>query len=295
MKVCGFTFIRNAEKFDFPVVEAIQSVLLVCDHVFVAVGKSEDNTREIIEKISPGKITVVDSVWDESLQEGGTVYAAETDKAFDAVPPEYDWCFYIQGDEAVHEKYLPAIQNAMYDNLNRKEVEGLLFRYRHFYGTYDYVAVSRKWYRNEIRIIRNDKSIRSYRDAQGFRKNGRKLNVVPVDAEIYHYGWVRHPRFMQEKIDEVRKFYDGISEAEAQKKAGEQEFSYSGNYDMLAKFKGTHPAVMQERIRRLNWQVEVDLSKIRMKPKYRLLHFIEKTFGVRLFEYRNYRVFKKYK
>jgi hypothetical protein len=292
MKVCGFTFIRNAEKFDFPVVEAINSILPVCDHFVVAVGKSEDNTREIIEKISPGKITVVDTVWDENLQKGGAVYAAETNKAFDAVPQEYDWCFYIQGDEAVHEKYLPAIQKAMHNNLNRKEVEGLLFGYKHFYGTFDYVAVSRKWYRNEIRIIRNNKSIRSYRDAQGFRKNGRKLNVVPVDAEIYHYGWVRHPRFMQEKIDEVRKFYNGISDDEARQKAGEQEFSYSGNYDMLERFEGTHPAVMQKRIGRLNWQVDVDLSKVRMKPKYRLLQFIEKNFGVRLFEYRNYKVVK---
>jgi glycosyltransferase involved in cell wall biosynthesis len=293
MKVCGFTFIRNAKKFDFPIVEAITSVLPVCDHFVVAVGDSDDNTREIIEKISPEKISIFKTVWDENMQKGGAVYAAETDKAFDAVPQDYDWCFYIQGDEVVHEKYLPAIQKSMYDNLNRKEVEGLLFRYKHFYGTFDYVAVSRKWYRNEIRIIRNDKSIRSYRDAQGFRKNGRKLNVVPVDAEIYHYGWVRHPRFMQEKIDEVRKFYDGISEIEARKKAREQEFSYSGKYDALAKFEGTHPLVMKDRIQRLNWQVYVDLNRVRMKPKYRLLHFIEKTFGVRLFEYQNYKITRK--
>jgi hypothetical protein len=292
MKVCGFTFIRNADKFDFPVVEAITSILPVCDHFVVAVGISEDKTREIIEKISPEKITVVHTEWDENQQEGGAVYAAETDKAFDTIPEEYDWCFYIQGDEVVHEKYLPALKKAMQINLDRKEVEGLLFRYKHFYGSYDYMAVSRKWYRNEIRVIRNDKTIRSYRDAQGFRKSGRKLNVVPVDAEIYHYGWVRHPKFMQKKIDEVRKFYNGISEAEAQKKAGEQEFSYSGSYDMLSKFEGTHPAVMRKRIQRLNWQVDVDVSKVRMKPKYRLLHFIEKIFGVRLFEYRNYQLLK---
>jgi glycosyltransferase involved in cell wall biosynthesis len=274
-------------------VEAITSVLPVCEHFVVAVGDSDDNTREIIEKISPEKISIFKTVWDENMQKGGAVYAAETDKAFDAVPQDYDWCFYIQGDEVVHEKYQFVIQKAMRDNLNRKEVEGLLFRYKHFYGTFDYVAVSRKWYRNEIRIIRNDKSIRSYRDAQGFRKNGRKLNVVPVDAEIYHYGWVRHPRFMQEKIDEVRKFYDSMSEAEALKKAREQEFSYSGKYDALAKFEGTHPLVMKDRIQRLNWQVDVDLNRVRMKPKYRLLHFIEKTFGVRLFEYQNYKIIRK--
>ncbi len=292
MKVCGFTFIRNAEKFDFPIVEAITSVLPLCDYFVVAVGKSDDNTRGIIKGIAPEKIKVVDTVWDESLREGGFVYASETDKAFDAVPDDFDWCFYIQGDEVVHEKYLPVIQESMEKNLDRPEVEGLLFNYRHFYGTYDYVGDCRHWYRKEIRVIRNYKNIRSYKDAQGFRKYGEKLNVVPVDAEIYHYGWVRHPRFMQEKIDSVKAFYKGISEEEAKKLASQSEFNYGEEYDALTKFEGTHPKVMQERIKRLNWEVNVDLSKIHMKLKYRILYRIEKMFGVRLFEYRNYRVLK---
>lgn len=292
MKVCGFTFIRNAEKFDFPIIEAITSVLPICDHFVVAVGKSEDNTRKIIEGIDPEKISVVDTVWNEKLREGGFVYADETNKAIDAISEEYDWCFYIQGDEVVHEKYLPVIKTSMQTNLERKEVGGLLFRYRHFYGTYDYVGDCRHWYRNEIRVIRNDKSIRSYKDAQGFRKNGEKLTVVPVDAEIYHYGWVRHPKFMQEKVDSVKAFYAGISEEEAQKKASEQEFNYGAEYDALTRFEGTHPEVMQTRIKRLNWEVKVDTGKIQMKFKYRLLYRIEKLFGVRLFEYRNYKLLR---
>ncbi len=292
MKVCGFTFIRNAEKYDFPIVEAITSVLPICDHFVVAVGKSDDNTRRMIEKIAPTKITITDTVWNDDLKKGGVVYAAETDKALDAVPDEFDWCFYIQGDEAVHEKYLPVIQKAMQQNLLRNEVEGLLFGYKHFYGTYDYVGDSRKWYRREIRVIRNDKKIRSYSDAQGFRKEGRKLNVVPVDAEIYHYGWVRSPEFMQQKINAVKQFYDGISEENAQKMAAEQEFNYGEKYDALARFEGTHPKVMQQRIARLNWQVTFDLKKTNMKLKYRLLYWFEKRFGVRLFEYRNYRIIR---
>lgn len=49
---------------------------------------------------------------------------------------------------------------------------------------------------------------------------------------------------------------------------------------------------MQNRIKRLNWDVEVDTDKIQMKFKYRLLYRIEKFFGVRLFEYRNYKLLK---
>jgi len=133
-------------------------------------------------------------------------------------------------------------------------------------------------------VIRNDKSIHSYRDAQCFRKNGKKLKVVSVNAEIYHYGWVRHPRFMQEKIESVKQFYSGILEKEAVQKAKEREFDYGEKYDALARFDGTHPEVMKERIKRLNWKVDVDLKKINMKLKYRFLYKIEKWFGVRLFE-----------
>lgn len=292
MKVCGFTFIRNAVKFDFPVVEAISSVLPLCDHFVVAVGESDDCTRDLIRNIDSGKISILDTVWDENLNRGGVVYANETNKAFDAIPSEFDWCIYIQGDEALHEKYIPSVRQAMHDHLHRREVEGLLFKYLHFYGTYDYIGDSRKWYRHEIRIIRNDKTIRSYRDAQGFRKNGRKLKVAPANAHIYHYGWVRPPQSMQEKIDEVRKFYNGVSEEEARQQALSTGFDYSGRYDALARFAGTHPKVMHPRIKRHNWQVNVDLTRVRMKSKYRLLYHIEKAFGVRLFEYRNYKLLK---
>ncbi len=292
MKVCGFTFIRNAQKFDFPVKEAILSVLPLCDHFVVAVGDSEDNTKQLIQNIAPGKITIVDTVWDIKLTKGGAVYADETNKAFDAIPADFDWCFYIQGDEVLHEKYLETVKKAMQENLNRKEVDGLLFGFRHFFGTYDFVGDCRHWYRNEIRVIRNNKQIRSYRDAQGFRKSGEKLNVVPVAAEIYHYGWVRHPEFMQQKIEAVKSFYNGISEEKAKQLAHEKEFNYGAEYDALARFEGSHPAVMGERIARLNWTMEIDLKKTNLKPKYRLFYKIEKLFGVRLFEYRNYKMLK---
>ena len=84
MKVAGFTFIRNARQFDFPVVEAITSVLPLCDAFFVAVGNSADDTLQLVKSIPTRKIVTIETVWDDSLTEGGSVYARETDKAFDA-------------------------------------------------------------------------------------------------------------------------------------------------------------------------------------------------------------------
>ena len=75
MKVCGFTFIRNAVTFDYPIVEAIQSILPVCDEFIVAVGNSEDNTRDLIESLNSPKIRIIDTEWDDSLRSGGKVLA----------------------------------------------------------------------------------------------------------------------------------------------------------------------------------------------------------------------------
>ena len=59
MKVSGFTFVRNAVKFDYPVVESIMSILPVCDEFIVAVGNSEDETRALIESIHSEKIRII--------------------------------------------------------------------------------------------------------------------------------------------------------------------------------------------------------------------------------------------
>ena len=90
-------------KYQYPVTEALRSILPLCDEVVVAVGNSGDGTRELVTSIDPRKIKVIDTSWDESLREGGRVLAMETNKAFKAITADTDWSFYIQGDEVLHE------------------------------------------------------------------------------------------------------------------------------------------------------------------------------------------------
>lgn len=292
MKVCGFTIIRNAVKLDYPVVEAIRSILPLCDEVVVAVGKSDDNTLDVIRSIDEKKIRVVETEWDDTKREGGRVLALETDKAFAAIPPQYDWCFYIQADEVLHEQYVEAVRIALKRHLTDRRVEGLLFNYRHFYGSYDYVGASWKWYRREIRVIRNDKSIFSYRDAQGFRRRpNEKLRVKLIDAEIYHYGWVREPKAMRRKQVAFSQLYHDDRWME-ENIPREEDFDYS-QIDSLVRFEGTHPKVMEERIRRLNWAFDHDLSKNRLTFRERLKRLASLLlFGYRVGEYKNYKLLR---
>lgn len=288
MKVTGFSFVRNAIKFDYPIVEAINSILPICDDFIIAVGNSDDNTLELIKSINSPKIKIIETVWDDSLREGGRVLAVETDKAFQAIPSDSDWAFYIQGDEVVHEKYLNTIYNEMLRWKDDEYVDGLLFNYKHFFGSYDYVGVSTKWYRNEIRVIRNNKKIYSYRDAQGFRKNiNEKLNVKPIDAYIYHYGWVKHPRSMQSKFESNNRLYfdDRWIENHVAKK---EEFDYSG-IDALSLFEEKHPQVMENRIRKKNWKFDYDLSTNKLSIKHRFKIFANRYLGLNI-GYKNYKI-----
>jgi hypothetical protein len=291
LKVAGFSFIRNSIQYDYPIVEAIRSVLPMCDLFVVAVGRSDDGTLEQIRSIGDPRLVILETVWDDSLREGGRVLAEETDKAFQAIPAEYDWCFYIQGDECVHEQDLPLIRAAMERWLDDPATEGLLFDYRHFYGSYDFTGASRSWYRREVRIIRNNKHIRSYRDAQGFRTDtGRKLHVRPTGARIFHYGWVKHPDVQKQKLQHFNRLWHSDAWVEAAVPT-DKPYLYDGSVP-LERFDGSHPAVMQSRIAAANWQFSVDPTRAVWPWKDRLTRWTERWLGWRPGEYRNYRALR---
>ena len=288
MKVSGFTIVKNAVKFDYPVVEAITSVLPLCDEFIVNVGVCDDGTLELIQAINSPKIKIIQHTWDDTLREGGKLLAIETNRAFDTVSADSHWAFYIQADEILHEKYLDAVRAAMEAHKHNLHVEGLLFNYTHFYGSYDYVGNSRRWYKREVRIIRNDKQIRSYRDAQGFRKNDEKLRVKQIDASIFHYGWVKPPKAQQEKQKSFHKMWHDDAQVKKMTSAAD-EFDYK-TIDSLVEFKQTHPSVMQKRIQQKNWHFTFDTSKINLSLKDKILMRIENLSGWRVGEYRNFKV-----
>jgi hypothetical protein len=290
-KIAGFTFVRNALKYDYPILEAINSILPICDYFLVAVGASDDSTLELIQGIKSPKLHILETIWDEKLKKGGQVLAQETQKAFDAIPQEYDWCFYIQGDECVHESDLSYIQNELEDWKDDTQTEGFVFKYRHFYGSYDYVAQSRKWYRREVRIIRNNKNIRSYKDAQGFRwDNNQKLKVRALDAHIYHYGWVKPPEKQQQKQQNFHKLWH--TEEKVQQMIGTNTHFLYDHSQLLRKFEGTHPKVILPRIEAINWPFDYDASLVKLSIKDIFSLFMEQKTGWLPGEYKNYRLIK---
>ena len=286
MIVAGFTFIRNAIKYDYPIVEAIKSILPLCDYVVVAIGDSDDRTEELITGLNEKKIRIIHTVWDESVPNGG-VLAVETNKAFDAIGNDADWCFYIQGDEVFNSEQTNIVRASMLKYKDNAQIQGLLFHYRHFYGSYDYIGTARGWYRHEIRIIKNDKKIRSYRDAQGFRIEGKKLRVRLVDAYIHHYGWVRNPEAQQRKQLNFNKYWR-TDEWISENVPDVESFDYS-QVDGLSLYIGNHPEVIQPRIQKLNWKFTFDPTRQSPFLRKRILMWIEQKTSWRIGEYRNFK------
>lgn len=284
MTISGFSFVRNGVRFDYPFLESISSILPLCDEFVVAVGASDDDTLEQIRSLRSPKIRIIETVWDDALRTGGEVLARQTDIALEAV--QGDWAFYLQADEVVHEDDHEAILAAVRRYDRDPLVEGLLFSYRHFYGSHRYVGISRQWYRREIRIVRTGIGVRSWGDAQGFRIDGRKLKVVPVDATIHHYGWVKPPRLQQDKQRSFNRYWHSDDEV-ADRVGAAAEYEYAGG-GRLMEFQGTHPAVMARRVAAEDWSFRYDPSVDRRSLRHRVLDWIEAATGIRIGEYRNY-------
>jgi glycosyltransferase involved in cell wall biosynthesis len=291
VRISGFSFVRNAVSLDYPLEESLRSVLPVVDQLVVAValapGERDDGTRAVVEGLDDPRVEIVDAVWDDARRQ--EIYADLTNVALDRCTG--DWCLYIQADEVVHEDDLQVVRSraeALHDD---RRVEALLFDYLHFFGDYDHIQTGQGWYQREIRMIRNGIGIRSVRDAQSFRyPDQTRLTVAPAHARIFHYGWVRHPRRMQSKVREFWSHRASPDEVEALYGRAET-FDY-GPLGRLARYEGTHPGVMRERIAAMDWADslrEVDppgLERTQLHKderfKYRVLTGLSRLTGVDL-------------
>lgn len=309
MKLSGFSFVRNGIKLYYPVVESVKSILPIVDEFVIAVGRGDDDdtTKQQLENIGDSKIKIIETEWEEKYFKKGIINAIQTDIAKKECTG--DWLFYLQADEVVHEKYLPVVEARCEELLDDQEVEGLLFGYKHFWGDYKHYHTGHGWYPYEIRVIRNREDIHSWQSAQSFRKfdyydNPRqpeghhKLKVAKADAEVYHYGWVRPPHLMQNKRKALDSVHWGLGKAKNHYEKAPEEFDY-GPLNLLSEFKETHPQVMEEKIKEMDWENKLQYTgksnpyrekHKHEKTKYRIISFLERYLngGKQLGGFKNY-------
>lgn len=293
MKISGCTFVRNGFLLGYPVKESLQSLLSICDEVVIAVGNSEDDTLKYIQSLENPKIKIIETIWDDSMREGGRILAQQTNIALEQCSG--DWIIYLQADEVLHEQEIELLKTSMIKAETRPEIEGLLFKYLHFFGDYEHIGMGRQWYRKEIRAFRNTGSITSWKDAQGFRVREsqsvfRKLRVLDIPVHVYHYGWVRNPSaYLRKQAAFGRLYHDDAWLEEHLPKSEEFPICYE-----LGDFTGTHPEIMRDRIKVDElWTKHFDPKRRLPRPfAVAVCDAFERLTGKRVFEYRNYELLR---
>ena len=256
VSISGFTFIRNGVELGFPFEASIRSLLPLVDEFVVAVGKGSDDTLARVRAIADPKIRIIETLWNENMADRGFVYAQQ--KMIAQYACTGHWAFYLEGDEVVHEDDIENIRASVEHHHTNPLVEALVFDYRHFYGSPQWLSISPGWYRRECRLIRN--TLRSYApDGQYWlvmnqHKRGRNPNAALANAHIYHYGWIRKNEDMQKKFDQVGKYWA----------AAPAEIHYS-QFDSraLAPFEGTHPQAAR------HWLATEAEQELHLDPAYK--------------------------
>ena len=256
MKVSGFTFLRNAVINGYPFEESIRSILPIVDEFICVIGEGEDDTRKRVLAIADPKIRIIDSQWNENMQDRGFVYGQQ--KMIAQFNCTGDWAFYLEGDEVLHESEVSNIRETMQENHSDPKVEALYFDFFHFYGTPFQVGIA--GYRRAPRIIRN--TIRSIAPDGLFwtvmdkNKKGRYPKAKHAGGKIYHYGHCRSVSKMAAKLEQVGRYWGSKHEG----------FKGYGLLDIreLRPFKGSHPAVME------NWLAKEAETEFCQDPDYRV-------------------------
>ena len=266
-KISAFTLIKNAVKFDYPIVESVNSLLPLVDEYVINIGNSEDGTRQLVQTAfgNNPKCVLFDSEW-EDPKSGTSFFSSQTNKSLEHCTG--DWSFYLQADEAVHENDWNNILKAILQ-AERDKKKAIVFDYLHFEKNFSKLRKTYSegfdCYEDEIRLFKNDGTVMSWGDAQGFcKKDGYGLSLRKIENElyiphinIYHYGYVKNAKKMLDKKKALNEFYFNeahFSEAQKQKELDkiknakdEYEFSFQ-----LNDFAGTHPASMHARIEQFN-------------------------------------------
>ena len=124
----------------------------------------------------------------------------------------------------------------------------------HFKG--DYWSLDPWMYRRATRVIRNHCGVQSTTDCCDFRaaNNHRMIkssaNGYRINARVFHYGYVRSSHVLQQKLEYQYSRHNGEMVPPQEIASQSRLISQFPNYDLLKHFHGTHPKVMDLRVRK---------------------------------------------
>ena len=297
----GFTIVKNGDSLGYPWKESIRSLAPIVDEIVVAHGDSSDTTRASLEALArelPCPVRIKDSPWDAANTRGGSELARQTNIAL--AECRFEVCFYLQSDELLHQDEYPQLREDLDRFEKDSDVDALALHWIHFYGTFETIVRSRRWYRREVRAVKKSRGLQSYGDAQGFRipQDGGwlKPRAALSTAHCLHYGWVRPPEVMVKKTEALDRLWHG-NERDGLHVVAD---AFPPHFGMQA-YTGTHPTAIKMRVDEFHTRFpNYDPFRGKSVPrdgKYFKLWItdrIERLTGWRPGEFQNYKLMKRY-
>jgi glycosyltransferase involved in cell wall biosynthesis len=260
--VSGLTIIRNGVRLNYPFVEAIRSALSICDEYIVVAGDSDDETLEYLAALDDDRIRVIHTEWSPLVSPRKCLLAQQTNIGLGFCRGR--WCLYLQGNEVLHEKDLPHLRSLMETHAQNPSVEAMLVERLTFWSDYDhYVAAYPRRFKYTARIIRPYIGTYSIRDGMSFAvfdnfsTKGRYPNSIDTGADLYRYDYVHSVE------QQARKFADAVHRTGTSVRAEDNYYYEHYPRQFLARFEGTHPAVMAARQRSRLEENRLDLERCR--------------------------------
>jgi glycosyltransferase involved in cell wall biosynthesis len=282
VKLSGYSYLKNAERFDYPFIESLLSVMDICDEVVVSYATdSEDQTAERLKRLAlifPKLRVFATDVWKQNRTGGETIALAATE-AMQAC--RGDWLWHVQADEVYSQRDARQVRKLV-EMYHAQPVHAFRFHVVHFYGDYDTAidvsAAEIGWYQHTIRLARAGQG-QHFGDAWTLSLSGEGA-IIQTDVRIYHYGHVREIEAMRHKASYMERLYHELPESFEICKPG--EFSYDRVPEAyLRHFEHSHPEAMLSRI--AQWRLNQGLKDQSRKPRLLVLsrfHQVKKGYGI---------------
>ncbi len=282
--VSGLTIIRNGVRLNYPFIEAIRSALDICDEYIVVAGDSNDETLERLADLDGEKVRIIHTQWSPLVRPQKCLLAQQTNIGLGYCRGR--WCLYLQGNEVLHERDLPRFREMMETHVDNDSIEAMLVERLTFWADYDhYVPVYPRRYKYTARIIRPNIGTYSIRDGMSFAifdnfsTQGRYPNSIDTGADVYRYDFVHSVE------QQARKFSKAVHWSESSQDVDPDFFYQHYPRQFIARFEGSHPAVMGNRVNAYPAENRLDLercrSELELSERKRLLEsYLYSRFGL---------------
>src|SRR4030067_3395328 len=263
LSIC--TYASDAKRLELPFKEVILSALPITDELIII--NSDDNICDEVDDVlkelfyyndlykkmfTDGKIKIFDIPFPKRLRKN--CYVMQRTNAL--MQASCDYVLLLDGVEVLHENSYERIRLAM--GLGH---DACTFKVKHFWRDYNHFIWGEWWYPQRPYLFRNNLGI--FDGYRSWLENGRIKTEYTSDLttwdykpvmdfakrtsiELFHYGYLRSDECMLNKYNEMETWFH--DDNKSQKKEWEWNMSAYGTTDLVEKFEGTHPKVMQERI-----------------------------------------------